>query len=456
MRMIDLIAKKRDGKTLTAEEFDFIAQGAAKGTVPDYQLSAFLMACFLRPLSDKETALFTKAMAHSGGRLDFSDVKLPKTDKHSTGGVGDGISLALAPLVACAGVAVPMMSGRGLGHTGGTLDKLESMKNFEVRVPVKSIHRQMQKLGVCMFGQTQDLAPADKKLYSLRDASSTVESRPLIVASILSKKYAEGVDSLLMDVKYGSGAFMKKLEDSRKLARALVATAKLLGLKCRALITYMDQPLGRAIGNGNEMLQTVRILKGEKDLAPDFYELLLEQAANMLVISGKQKDIKKARKILEEKIANGEALAKLRELVKWQGGDTQAVDNPEKYFKPAFTKEGFNRHFAEVVKTMYTNIDFKGRTSRSQYWYFSLYYLILAIAAGILDGILFGGILGMLLSLGLLLPSLELTVRRIHDLGKPWFWLLISLVPFIGGIALLIWFCMPGETKANQWGEPVK
>ena len=186
-----------------------------------------------------------------------------------------------------------------------------------------------------MFGQTQDLAPADKKLYSLRDASSTVESRPLIVASILSKKYAEGVNSLLMDVKYGSGAFMKKLEDSRKLARALVATAKLLGLKCRALITYMDQPLGRAIGNGNEMLQTVRILKGEKDLAPDFYELLLEQAANMLVISGKQKDIKKARKILEEKIANGEALAKLRELVKWQGGDTQAVDNPEKYFKPA-------------------------------------------------------------------------------------------------------------------------
>ena len=335
MRMIDLIAKKRDGKTLTAEEFDFIAQGAAKGTVPDYQLSAFLMACFLRPLSDKETALLTKAMAHSGGRLDFSEVKLPKTDKHSTGGVGDGISLALAPLVACAGVAVPMMSGRGLGHTGGTLDKLESMKNFEVRVPVKLIHRQMQKLGVCMFGQTQDLAPADKKLYSLRDATSTVENRPLIVASILSKKYAEGVDSLLMDVKYGSGAFMKKLEDSRKLARALVATAKLLGLKCRALITYMDQPLGRAIGNGNEMLQTVRILKGEKDLAPDFYELLLEQAANMLVISGKQKDIKKARKILEEKIANGEALAKLRELIKWQGANPLAVDEPEKYFKPA-------------------------------------------------------------------------------------------------------------------------
>ena len=338
MRMIDVIIKKRNGKTLTQEEFNFVAQGAAKGTVPDYQLSAFLMACFLRPLSDKETAMFTKAMAHSGGRLDFSSVKMPTVDKHSTGGVGDGISMALAPLVACAGVAVPMMSGRGLGHTGGTLDKLESMKNFEVRVPVKLIYRQIQKLGVCMFGQTQDLAPADKKLYSLRDATGTVESRPLIVASILSKKYAEGVDSLLMDVKYGSGAFMQKLPDSRKLARALVNTAKLLGLKCRALITYMDQPLGRAIGNANEMRQTVLILKGDKKLAPDFYELVIEEAANMLVISGKVKDIKKARALMEEKITNGEAAAKLREMVKWQGASPQAVDDPVKYFQNAKLK----------------------------------------------------------------------------------------------------------------------
>ncbi len=341
MRMIDVIIKKRNGKTLTQDEFDFVAQGAAKGTVPDYQLSAFLMACFLHPLSDKETALFTKAMAHSGGRLDFSSVKLPTVDKHSTGGVGDGISMALAPLVACAGVAVPMMAGRGLGHTGGTLDKLESMKNFEVRVPVKLIYRQIQKLGVCMFGQTKDLAPADKKLYSLRDATGTVESRPLIVASILSKKYAEGVDSLLMDVKYGSGAFMQKLEDSRKLAHALVKTAKLLGLKCRALITYMDQPLGRAIGNANEMLQTILILKGDKTLAPDFYELLLEEGANMLLMSGKVKDLKKARALLEEKIANGEAAAKLREMVKWQGGNPEAVDDPVKYFKNAKLKLEF-------------------------------------------------------------------------------------------------------------------
>ena len=338
MRMIDVIIKKRNGRTLTQDEFNFVAQGAAKGTVPDYQLSAFLMACFLHPLSDKETAMLTKAMAHSGGRLDFSSVKIPTVDKHSTGGVGDGISMALAPLVACAGVAVPMMSGRGLGHTGGTLDKLESMKNFEIRVPAKLIYRQIQKLGVCMFGQTQDLAPADKKLYSLRDATGTVESRPLIVASILSKKYAEGVDSLLMDVKYGSGAFMQKLPDSRKLARALVNTAKMLGLKCRALITYMDQPLGRAIGNANEMRQTVLILKGDKKLAPDFYELLMEEAAHMLVISGKVKDIKKARALLEEKISTGEAAAKLREMIKWQGASPEAVDNPVKYFKNAKLK----------------------------------------------------------------------------------------------------------------------
>ena len=350
MRMIDVIIKKRSGKPLTQEEFNFVANGAAQGTVPDYQLSAFLMACFLNPLSDKETAFFTKAMAHSGGRLDFSATKLPKVDKHSTGGVGDGISMALAPLVACGGVAVPMMSGRGLGHTGGTLDKLESMKNFEVRVPVKLIYRQIQKLNVCMFGQTKDLAPADKKLYSLRDATGTVESRPLIVASILSKKYAEGVDSLLMDVKYGSGAFMQKLEDSRKLARALVNTAKLLGLKSRALITYMDQPLGRAIGNANEMRQAVKILKGNKELAPDFYELLIEEAANMLVISGKVKDLKKARALMEEKIENGEAAAKLREMVKWQGGDPKAVDDPDAYFKDAKLKFEFKAPAAGYVQ----------------------------------------------------------------------------------------------------------
>ena len=333
MRMLDIIIKKRDGKMLTQAEFDFVAQAAARGTVPDYQLSSFLMACFLRPLTDKETAMFTRAMAHSGERLNFKTVtKLPKTDKHSTGGVGDGISLALAPLVACAGIAVPMMAGRGLGHTGGTLDKLESIRGFNVRMPVTSIYRQIKKLNVCMFGQTATLAPADKKLYSLRDASGSVESRPLIVASILSKKYAEGVDSLLMDVKYGSGAFMQKLADSRKLARALVNTAKLLGLKCRALITYMDQPLGRAVGNANEMRQSIEILKGNKTLAPDFYELLMQEAVQMVLMSGVQKDARQARVMLEKYIDDGQAAAKLREIIKCQGGDPRSVDDPAGYF----------------------------------------------------------------------------------------------------------------------------
>ena len=341
MRMIDIIIKKRNGKTLSAAEFDFVAQAAAKGTVPDYQLSAFLMACFLNPLSDKETALLTKAMAHSGSRLDFSDIKLPKVDKHSTGGVGDGVSLPLAALVSCAGVAVPMMAGRGLGHTGGTLDKLESIKNFEIRIPAKLIHRQIQKIGVCMFGQTKDLAPADRKLYSLRDATGTVESRPLIVASILSKKYAEGVDSLLMDVKYGSGAFMQKLADSKKLAQMLVNTAKLLGLNCRALITYMDQPLGRAVGNANEMYQAIKILKGDTQLAPDFYQVLIETGAHMLVISKREKNLDKARTLLHGFIKDGTALKKFREMVKWQGGNPDAVDHPEKHLKNAKLKYEF-------------------------------------------------------------------------------------------------------------------
>ena len=335
MRMLDIIIKKRNALPLNQEEFNFIAQGAAKGTIPDYQLSAFLMAAFANPLSDKETALFTKAMANSGDRLNFKNIKMPKTDKHSTGGVGDGISIPLAPLVACAGVAVPMMSGRGLGHTGGTLDKLESIKNFNVRTPVKQIYKQIKEIGVCMFGQTADLAPADKKLYSLRDATGTVESRPLITASILSKKYAEGVDSLLMDVKFGSGAFMQKYEDSKKLAKGLVRTAKLMGLNCRALITDMRRPLGRAIGNSNEMLQSIKILNGDKDIAPDFYDLLLETAAQMLLISGKAKDIKKSRALLAAYLQNGQAAKKFKQIIKWQGGDPDIVDNPEKYLKNA-------------------------------------------------------------------------------------------------------------------------
>ena len=335
MRILDLIIKKRNNLPLTQEEFNFIAQGAAKETLPDYQLSAFLMACFLHPLSKKETAMLTKAMAFSGDRLDFNNIKIPTVDKHSTGGVGDGISLALAPLVACAGVAVPMMSGRGLGHTGGTLDKLEAMKNFDVRVKTPNIYKQIKELGVCMFGQTSALAPADKKLYALRDASGTVESRPLITASILSKKYAEGVKSLFIDVKYGSGAFMQNYKDAKELAKTLVETAKMLGLKCCALLTDMDTPLGRAVGNANEMRQSIAILKGNKNIAPDFYELLIESAAYMLVVSGKEKSLSKARAMMEKILASGEALKKFKEMLKWQGANPDIADHPEKYLKDA-------------------------------------------------------------------------------------------------------------------------
>ena len=341
MRMLDIIIKKRNNQTLNFEELNFVAQGAAKGTIPDYQLSSFLMACFLNPLSKQETALFTKAMALSGQKLEFKNSKIPVADKHSTGGVGDGISLALAPLVSAAGVAVPMMSGRGLGHTGGTLDKLESMKGFNISTPTKQIYEQIKKIGVCMFGQTKDLAPADKKLYALRDACGCVESRPLITASILSKKYAEGINSLFIDVKCGSGAFMQKYEDSKKLAKMLVETAKLMGLNCRALITDMDEPLGRAIGNANEMLQSILILQGNKDIAPDFYEVLLESAAQMLIITNKQKDIKKAKALLEKLIKDGSALKKFKEILKWQGADPKIADTPQKYLKNAKYQKDF-------------------------------------------------------------------------------------------------------------------
>ena len=355
MRMLDIIIKKRENKPLTLEEFTFVAKGAALGTIPDYQLSSFLMACFLNPLSPKETAMFTKAMAFSGQRLAFKNSKQPVADKHSTGGVGDGISLALAPLAAAAGLDVPMMSGRGLGHTGGTLDKLESMKGFNISTPTKDIYKQIKAIGVCMFGQTKDLAPADKKLYALRDASGCVESRPLITASILSKKYAEGIDNLFIDIKFGSGAFMQKYEDSKKLAQMLVSTAKLMGLNCRALITDMNEPLGRAIGNANEMLQSILILQGKKDIAPDFYEVLLESAAQMLIISKKQKDVKKAKVLLEKLIQDGSALKKLKEILKWQGADPKIADTPQKYLKNA----KYQKDFTSSSKGYISNIDAK-------------------------------------------------------------------------------------------------
>jgi pyrimidine-nucleoside phosphorylase len=260
--MLDLILKKRSGGELTTAEIEFIAMGAATGAVPDYQLSAWLMAVYFNGLTGRETADLTRAMARSGDRLELGAIKGVKVDKHSTGGVGDGVSLALAPVAAACGVLVPMMSGRGLGHTGGTLDKLEAVKGFKVRLPQPRIKAQLKATGLSMFGQTDNLAPSDKKLYALRDATCTVESLPLIVASILSKKYAEGISGLVMDVKYGSGAFLRDYKPSRELAVALMKTSKLLGIRCVALLTAMEEPLGLAIGNGIEIEQSIKILQG--------------------------------------------------------------------------------------------------------------------------------------------------------------------------------------------------
>jgi len=329
-----LILKKRSGAEMTREELEFISRGAASGDVPDYQLSAWLMACYFNLLNDRETADFTRAMAFSGKRIDFGKLNMPKVDKHSTGGVGDGVSLALAPLVACCGVAVPMMSGRGLGHTGGTLDKLEAVKGFTVGLSQEHVKKQMKALGVCMLGQTKELAPADKKLYALRDATGTVESRPLIVASILSKKYAEGVDALVMDVKYGSGAFMTEYEDAKLLAQALVKTAKLLDMKCVALLTDMNQPLGRVAGNANEMEQAINVLKGDKS-APDYVEVMYQLGAWMVFMAKKAKSLDAARAMLEKKVENGEALEKLRQMIEWQGGNPAVVDAPERHMPKA-------------------------------------------------------------------------------------------------------------------------
>lgn len=334
MRMLDLILKKRSGLDHDFKELKFIADGAASGSIPDYQLSAWLMAAFFNPLSRRETADFTKAMALSGKKLDLSGLKGGRVDKHSTGGVGDGVSLALAPVAAAAGVIVPMMSGRGLGHTGGTLDKLESVRGFRVRLGARQVYKQLKAAGVSMFGQTEELAPSDKKLYALRDASCTVESLPLIVASILSKKYAEDITGLVMDVKYGSGAFLGDFGKSRELAVALIDTAKLLGIRCVAVLTAMEEPLGLAVGNGIEMEQSIRILRGEKG-PDDFMEVLEVLAGWMICLGGKAGTPEAGRAMARALIADGSALEKMRRMIVLQGGDARVADDPGKYLPRA-------------------------------------------------------------------------------------------------------------------------
>ena len=323
MRMYDLIEKKREGGALTDEEIDFMIIGYTKGDIPDYQMSAMMMAIYFQGMNDKETLKLTTAMRDSGDQLDLSAIEGRKVDKHSTGGVGDKTSIALTPLVASVGVKVAKMSGRGLGHTGGTIDKLESFDGFRVDISNEQFIKQVNTIGVSIMGQTKDLAPADKKLYALRDVTATVENISLIASSIMSKKLAAGADAIVLDVKTGSGAFMKNLDDARALAKAMVTIGKGAGRDMFAFITDMDEPLGRAVGNALEVKEAIDTLKGKGPA--DFTELVLNLACRMVMLSGIETDEDKAMALLKENIANGKALDKLAEFVSAQGGDSRAV-----------------------------------------------------------------------------------------------------------------------------------
>jgi pyrimidine-nucleoside phosphorylase len=327
-RVVDLIRKKRDGGVLTRAEIQFFVDGCTKGSIPDYQISAWLMAALLRRLTREETAALTDAMLHSGEVLDLSSLRGRKVDKHSTGGVGDKTSLILAPLVAAGGGIVPMISGRGLGHTGGTLDKLESIPGFNVKLSLPEFRRILDVCGCSMIGQTDEIAPADRKLYALRDVTGTVESPYLICASIMSKKLAEGADALVLDVKTGSGAFMKKDEDAVFLAELMVETGELMGKRMAALITDMDQPLGCMVGNTLEVDESVQILRGEGP--SDLRELCLELAGWMFYLGEVSLTVEEGKRLSVKLIASGKALDRFREMIGLHGGDPDVVDNPAK------------------------------------------------------------------------------------------------------------------------------
>ena len=326
-----MIRSKRDGHPHSAAEIaDFIAHFAT-GSVADYQMSAWLMAVFSRGMSDGETVALTNAMLHSGKVLQLPSVKAVKVDKHSTGGVGDKISICLAPLVAACGVAVPMISGRGLGHTGGTLDKLEAIPGYRVQLTPRRFERIVREVGVSMIGQSAELAPADRRIYALRDVTATVECIPLIVASILSKKLAEGIDGLVLDVKVGRGAFMKDLKSARALARALVRVGTRAGKRIVALLTAMDSPIGRAIGNGLETREAIEILRNAGPA--DTRELTLTLGAEMLLLGKAERNLPSARARLERALADGSALERFTRMVKAHGGDVRAVEQPERLTK---------------------------------------------------------------------------------------------------------------------------
>jgi pyrimidine-nucleoside phosphorylase len=328
MRAVDLIRRKRDSGELTREEIEELIAAYTLGDVPDYQMSAWLMAVVLRGMSRPEIAALTEAMLHSGRVLDFSDLLGRKVDKHSTGGVGDKTSLVIAPIVAAGGLKVPMISGRGLGHSGGTLDKLESIPGFNVNLSLADFRRVLETCGCALIGQTSEIAPADKKIYALRDVTGTVESSALICASIMSKKLAEGIDALVLDVKTGTGAFMKKIEDAANLAELLVETGKRMGKNVVALLTDMNQPLGRKAGNAMEVAESIEVLGGAGPA--DLRELCLELAAWMFLLGERVKTLEEGKKLSADLIVSGHAREKFREIVGLQGGDVGVIDDPRR------------------------------------------------------------------------------------------------------------------------------
>lgn len=334
MRMVDVIIKKRNGLELSEEEIRFFVEGFTSGEIPSYQASSLAMAILFKGMNKKEIGILTDAMLHSGETIDLSSIEGIKVDKHSTGGVGDKTSLVLGPLVAACGVKLAKMSGRGLGHTGGTLDKLESIPGCKIGLSREEFINQVNKYGLAIVGQTGNLVPADKKLYALRDVTGTVESIPLIASSIMSKKLASGSDTILLDVKFGSGAFMKDIDQARLLARTMVDIGDHLHRDTRAILTDMDQPLGLAIGNSLEVIEAINTLNGKGP--SDLVELCLGAGAIMLMQAKKTSSIEEGRKLLQEKIDNKEALEKLCDLVRAQGGDESYIRDPSKFEKAKY------------------------------------------------------------------------------------------------------------------------
>lgn len=321
-----LIERKRDGGRLSADEWEALAHAYGRGEVPDYQMAAFLMATYLRGMDREEVSALTRAMIGSGATLDFGGLAMPRIDKHSTGGVGDKVSILLAPLVASLGVGVPMMSGRGLGHTGGTLDKLESIPGFRTRLTLDEARRQVEAIGCALLGQSTEIAPVDRKLYALRDATSTVESIPLIAASIMSKKVAEGLTGLVIDLKRGSGAFLPEFERGVELAQLMIELGAEHGVPVVALMTAMDRPLGRACGNALEVEEAIHALHGEGP--PDVMEVTYTLGAEMLVLAGVARSTDEARRRMEVSLSSGKALEKFAQVIEAQGGDARVIDDP--------------------------------------------------------------------------------------------------------------------------------